>query len=288
MLRGVDIYFRAQPCMADDTADWIHDEEWGESDERDWVSYCLRPDRGEDGSRRAVFLIGDSHTGALGPGLMTALEGAASVVWISAGFGCGYLSTQFIEVVIGNNEDGVYIGPCKIYNEEIDAQLRQHLKPCDMVVIHHRAWQSQGGMKMQGSPEVHASQVNRLRSLQHLVTSRGAKLVLIGDVGTIPGRGSRCALSSAAEAACEISWSEVVEQNQREHAVYTELAKTPDTYYFKMDHLLCADGMCDAFIPGTSTFAYSDDNHVSTEGAIYLWPFLCAFFEESGLLGVGP
>lgn len=286
MLRNTDIYFRAQPCMAESEAEWIGDDVWGEEDEKAWVRSCLVPDRGESGTRRAVFLIGDSHAGAIAPGLLAALEGAASVVWIAAGFGCGFVSPLFNRRVVAAEDDGFFEDACRYFNDEVDAQLQAQLKPCDVVVIHHREWTPARTMKMQGDADVRASMIERLRGLQRTVNARGAKLVLLGDVPTIPALGKRCAMSSAAEAECEISWSEVqATQHAGEYEVYEMLAQTPGTYYLRLDSLMCAGGLCDAFIPGTSTFAYGDDNHLTTEASIYLWPWLCAFFQDSGLLG---
>ena len=47
--------------------------------------------------RRAVFMTGDSHAGALAKGLMVALDGAASVVWVATGGGCGYVGVRVMQ-----------------------------------------------------------------------------------------------------------------------------------------------------------------------------------------------
>lgn len=196
------------------------------------------------------------------------------------------MSPLFNRKVVAAEDDGFFEDACRYFNDEVDAQLQAQLKPCDVVVIHHREWTPARTMKMQGDADVRASMIERLRGLQRTVNARGAKLVLLGDVPTIPALGKRCAMSSAAEAECEISWSEVqATQHAGEYEVYEMLAQTPGTYYLRLDSLMCAGGLCDAFIPGTSTFAYGDDNHLTTEASIYLWPWLCAFFQDSGLLG---
>ena len=38
-------------------------------------------------------------------------------------------------------------------------------------------------------------------------------------------------------------------------------------------------------VPGTTTVAYIDNNHLNSAGLAYLWPFLCSFFTQHGLLG---
>ena len=50
---------------------------------------------------------------------------------------------------------------------------------------------------------------------------------------------------------------------------------------------MCTNGRarCDANVPGTTTLAYHDKDHLTSAGALYLWPYICAFFQEHGLLG---
>ena len=34
---------------------------------------------------------------------------------------------------------------------------------------------------------------------------------------------------------------------------------------------------CGAVVPGTSTFAYFDNGHLTAAGSMYLWPYLCPY-----------
>jgi hypothetical protein len=273
-----------QPCFADDRAGFIEDDDWQQ--EHDWVLGCLAPKPRANPPQKFVFLIGDSHSAAIAPGLLVALEGAASVVWVSIGFGCGYVSQAYIDEVIEPNDDGMYASPCNVFNRAVDAALEQHLQPCDVVIIHHRAWEQFGAATRGKMGTQVEQQKQRLLGLQQRVDAKGAKLVLLGDVPVIGEKAHICAASTVLERRCEIEWAAVQEQHAREKAVYTQLAQHPSTTYIPLDHLMCGDNgrACDAFIPGTGTFAYSDDNHLTPEGSIYLWPFLCAAFEENNLI----
>ena len=48
--------------------------------------------------------------------------------------------------------------------------------------------------------------------------------------------------------------------------------------------LLCAGGVCDHRVPGTDTVGIVDTNHFTTEGSLYLAPFLACWLERVGLL----
>jgi hypothetical protein len=41
---------------------------------------------------------------------------------------------------------------------------------------------------------------------------------------------------------------------------------------------------CSGTVPGTAIEAYTDHVHLTTAGAIYMWPHICDRMEEAGLL----
>ena len=47
---------------------------------------------------------------------------------------------------------------------------------------------------------------------------------------------------------------------------------------------LCTSTTCGAHVPGTSTMAYVDQNHLSTAGALYLGSFLNCYLRQHNLL----
>ena len=46
----------------------------------------------------------------------------------------------------------------------------------------------------------------------------------------------------------------------------------------------CVGAICYGVVPGTTTVAYYDDDHVNTAGSIYLAPFINCFFRSAGLI----
>jgi len=57
-----------------------------------------------------------------------------------------------------------------------------------------------------------------------------------------------------------------------------------NAYFFDPRDLFCDDSTCGAMIPGTRTLAIGDGEHLTIEGSIYVWPFLCLFLSKQGLL----
>ena len=47
--------------------------------------------------------------------------------------------------------------------------------------------------------------------------------------------------------------------------------------YVPIRDLLCTADACGAVVPGTSTFAYFDNGHLTAAGSMYLWPYLCPY-----------
>jgi len=288
------LYFLGQPCYTDDHIhdSFLHyDTDGGESEQRRFITACLTPAREEqeDAAQRTVFVIGDSHAAVLMPGLMLALNGAASVVWISTGAGCGYLSHDFIATARTGDLffHGALVRPCQLHNQIVNEVLERYVQACDIVIVHqHSTARDQYGGKLQGGGAAGvASQRQYYRDLQTFVQSRDARLVLIGDVGELNKEGTRCAISQWAREDCEMPLHEVEDQVALERSIYSELALANGTYYLPLHSYLCdRDDRCGAFIPGTDTLLYADRDHMTTEGSLYLWPFLCAFFQDNGLL----
>ena len=61
-----------------------------------------------------------------------------------------------------------------------------------------------------------------------------------------------------------------------------------NVYYYNAGDLFCTStsptATCMANVPGMSLLAYFDQDHLSTIGAHYLWPYLCAAFQAFGFM----
>jgi len=277
------------------------DDDYGDNDDirrrvSERVSECFTPPRSGGSPQRTIFLLADSHSKALAPGLMAAINGAATVVWIGVSFWCGYVSDTYIYADDGIIpeldadhpviEDWRHQEICEAFTHAIDDALRDNLRACDIVALTHRSYASNGNGKLDRykSDGVRGAQIEHYRHLQQLVASKDASLVLFGDVPELPKAGTRCSMNPSS---CENSVDEVRMQLQVERAAYEELAREDNTFYYPLSDLFCNEETetCGAFVPGTSTLMAGDQDHLLSEASLYLWPFLCAFIFDAGLLG---
>ena len=69
---------------------------------------------------------------------------------------------------------------------------------------------------------------------------------------------------------------------------YTQLVAedhSNSTHYLKLSSLLCNGQTCGAYVAGTTTLLAADQDHLTWEAALSIWPELCAFVADAGLLG---
>ena len=302
MLSNWDGYVSQQSCFLTLERFFRMDDNTRHNDMAQMVRQCLTPSRSGSAPQRAIFMIGDSHTAQLSMSLLTAFDGAASVVWAASGFGCGFLSDASIvyqlQTAVQDGQRRQAIEVCRIFNEEADAALMAHLQPCDTVVLHQHSFSptddgGHDGKLVHDGDVGHEATLERIRNLQRMVTSRGANLVLVGDVAVLPMPAPYCARSAAALSHCQLSHASMLAQTSFERDFYMSLvARDNSTYYMPMGELFCDDSPaapagreCGVTVPGTTTVAYIDNNHLNSAGLAYLWPFLCSFFTQHGLLG---
>ena len=212
---------------------------------------------------------------------MAAFDGTASVVWMAVGFSCGYLGDALIWQT-EEQEEGrsgeLAVQACFQFNHIADDVLTAEMQPCDVVIIHNSHY------KMLAEDSI-IDQQRRLRRLQRLVEGKGAHLVLLGDVAGLNSRQPQMCLAGLANA-CQRSWDEVSYEFSLERMMYDELATTSNsTFHMRIAELFCSlNGECGVYIPGTTTSAYADAEHISNAGATYLWPYIASFFIQNGLL----
>jgi hypothetical protein len=125
-----------------------------------------------------------------------------------------------------------------------------------------------------------------ITALAQLVVSKGAYLVIFEDN---PMLQPNCFTSAAGPlpTLCQRTWADVSAAHQPyADAVAALVASNTNVFYFNgAPNLLCdsATANCDVNVPGTSAIAYRDENHLNSNGARYLAPFLCQFLQDNGL-----
>lgn len=95
--------------------------------------------------------------------------------------------------------------------------------------------------------------------------------MLLGDVAGLSSRQPQMRLAGLAKA-CQRSWDEVSYEFSLERMMYDELATTGNsTFHMRIAELFGSlNGECGVYIPGTTTSAYADAEHISNAGATYL------------------
>ena len=209
---------------------------------------------------------------------MAAFDGAASMVWAATGSGCGVLHDHGVDLRINVAWDPPDLNRlCKTFNAAAVATLQEQLQPCDIVIIHQQRQKFDCGDECDPG-----GLVSYLRAWQNIVETRGASFVLLGDGIRLPERGIYCT-EPALRPQCSLSLDT---NSLADDVLMASVAQTgQSSYHFPIAHLFCSGYECNAQIPGTDVLAYYDDQHLTSAGALYLVPFLCAFFTDAGLLG---
>ena len=122
-----------------------------------------------------------------------------------------------------------------------------------------------------------------------VIRPRGAKLVLLGDAPMLPHAGPTCTSGWDPDPSmCEVALNS---SSLLTHRLNDErfLNFSLETSYGQVAacsilERFCQNGVCGAYIPGTTINAYLDRDHLSTAGSRYLWPFIAACMREQGIL----
>lgn len=228
-----------------------------------FVPECMRPDRAaRGGPSRALFLVGDSHAAMTVNGLQRAVEGVFSLAWVAIGHNCA------LDYEGGYHSDDQGID-CGFWVRTVMRELEQNLLAADVVVY-----------RLYG--DHYRSRTNDFvrEVLQPLVSTKQAKLLLVGDGPKLKERATYCLPARFASNALErcdtpndqATWGSLDTVLQS----YAQLHS--DVFFFPLADLFCESSRCRATIPGTNTFWAFDEHHWTAAGGMYLWPFWCSFF----------
>mmetsp|Transcript_70399 Transcript_70399/g.139664 ORF Transcript_70399/g.139664 Transcript_70399/m.139664 type:complete len:955 (+) Transcript_70399:70-2934(+) len=252
------------------------------------IDSCLFPKRGSDGTGRVLFLVGDSHATMYVMALRKVIEGSMSLVFMSRSGSDCFRSPSGQEV----------------YCAHMKRSIRQSLRPGDIVAMSYgtarftniaKAWSRQGSLSSV------KRYVSTLQGWHKLVTSRNASLLILGDQTPLRQPGITCApanissglgpsASLARSSPCSRSalWSELYGKHLRSELRKLEAEWPNVTHFFDPRGLFCGKDTCGTLVPGTRTLATSKGEHLTVEASFYMWPFLCSFFQDRGLLDSFP
>mmetsp|Transcript_130019 Transcript_130019/g.259372 ORF Transcript_130019/g.259372 Transcript_130019/m.259372 type:complete len:868 (+) Transcript_130019:90-2693(+) len=275
------------PCFAQKQNYNSHWQHWG-----DWVNHCwgwdyihnrykttpieacLTPNRGPDGKKPAMFLFGDSHAQASVPALRHAVTRDYSFVY----------ATKPRHNCFKKNSS---------YCQRVGDHIKKLLKPGDVVAMAYASWKFSPALIRPGGFRGSLEQMHQYMEFIHLWSNttkkHGASVLILGDPTVMKDRGLFCIPSSFnphAGARCARSRKWGTNYGRKFRANLRELVSrvVSNAYFFDPRDLFCDHSMCSAMIPGTSTLAIGDQEHLTIEGSVYMWPFLCSFLSKRGLL----
>ena len=151
------------------------------------------------------------------------------------------------------------------------AALSANVRAGDMVIVSH------AGYKYWDQYTVN-QQIAFLRTVYTTqLQPSGANMVIMGDPPRLPVRAYYCL---SAQSNCHLPTA-----NTDTNRLLAPLANEfSGILYMEIWGLFCDSNNCMATVPGTSTFAYFDRDHLTVAGGLYLWPYLCAAFQNAGFL----
>jgi len=187
----------------------------------------------------ALYVIGDSHALHLLPGIKTATSmHVASMSWQAA-----KLSAADVSALI--------------------THLGSVMKSGDMVLV---------GIRFGLRNEVFFN--NLLQGVSQIAAIQTAQqnLVVVDDVPQLPQSPQTCAISGNV-ARCTSTGSNAGYAATR--ASILNGCTTRGNTVWDLHSLFCLNGQCGPQIPGTSIYSFSDDNHLTVPGSLYLAPWIC-------------
>lgn len=206
-----------------------------------------------------AFLIGDSHAASIKNGIERAVQEHMIVSWVGiTGNACGLLYSTTS-------------GICHEANTLIMERLNANLRSGDVVflsTVGYKYWDA----------TAQAQQRAYLRNLYTTVLQpRNARLVIMGDPPRLPVWAIYCL---QAPSNCYAGTANN-DQNRMLAPVADEFA---GVLYVEIHDLFCDSNNCMAQVPGTTTYAFFDDSHLTEAGGLYLWPYICSALESAGFI----
>jgi peptidoglycan/LPS O-acetylase OafA/YrhL len=262
---------------------------------------CLEPDRGRDGTKGAMFVVGDSHAGMLLDGLGDRFGDNFSITSFrtSGRWCCGFCSYESFPMQLLSHLDWDAETKehaketCGDFAKVIMQSLNSSVRRGDIVIVSNfdewvdgRDEEDTKGMTKADRQDQIRALSERIEELHGIVHSKGAILVMVGSPPVLSNKGSECIptiFEPQKAKECDVNATASELSHQLLTDAYARLeSKLPGTVFFDIHKLLCDDASCGATIPGTNVIGFSDQHHVSEAGSGYLAQFLCPALTNVG------
>eukprot|EP00439_Symbiodinium_sp_Y106_P046317 s315_g5.t3 len=225
---------------------WGHENCLGvQLTEEEILSRCLTP-QSQRTHGRAIWLIGDSHSFALVPCITPSANAA----------GLNVLQQK----------------RCDFEWSKVLNALDEVVNPDDIVAF------SACFYCMQWCLPHYEELIIRLKAFTQV---RNARLLVFKDVPLLNDDSLNCANSDPwKQSQCSISAPQALADVEDTKKMLSAYASSYDM--IDLFSPMCANGICDIWVPGTSAVAYVDSHHLNMNGCLYLAPFICAEMRKLG------
>ena len=200
--------------------------------------------------KNTLYLIGDSHAAHFAIGFRAAFT---------------VRNTSYASISAAE--------PAVVREHIYDPVLKDQLAAGDVVVL-----------AFQYSKYSFSASYLALEELVASIVAKGVQVVLFSVGLRFPRSGLGCTITGN-DRACDMTLTLGSDQLSWKQAL-TSLASTSDAVYiWEYRHLFCSDsGICDPWVPGTNTLSFYDTNHLTYEGSLYVWPYMCSFLASNGMI----
>lgn len=218
------------------------------------VTRCLTPASvREGGPTSTIFLVGDSHAGALHSAVAGAVKGRMRMAFVGRA-GNGFYPDWSED----NGGHKTFGSPKAWINTQLNA-LQANMRSGDVLcIINQHGWINYGWMSRSVLP----------------ILPAGAKVLLVGDNPFLSHTPAVChGNHNLCSGIYPTEWDTQLQSFAAQHANVRALIQTPFWTAPPGQHFW-------GNVPGTTTNAYEDTHHLLPEGATYVQPFLCSALRQ--------
>jgi hypothetical protein len=260
---------------------------------KELITECLTPDRSSpELPSKTMFLLGDCHSAVNLNPLLLAVRGVYQIRHVYSDTVGLFPHRAEMKTAHLQTHPGRYID---VYNQILKS-LRTQMKRGDVVVISMFAgnWAANNGVisrasghgaptsarEVKDSPHMTPVDLMERDILRDIVEPAHGKLYVLGDWPYFPEMGHGTPAHAEAK---------VEGQAKLQALLEPVLARHPKTLHYESllphfcnegtmlhnDTKKAPKGACTWNVPGTSLPAFVDENHLTTVGSVYMWPYLC-------------
>jgi peptidoglycan/LPS O-acetylase OafA/YrhL len=230
-----------------------------------------------------IYLLGDSHAGAISEGLIAAGNKLNRPVWIAANSGC-----PFVELV--SSVEGRLFTECGDYVRG-SMDFFTNAPPGTVVIANNDSWWTDSKVATgpsqddlsNDSKKKFALTESALEGMIHTLDSYGNDVVIVQTIPRylkFPFSANQCVTPVSSSAGCEQSETvaDLMESQGTNRDMLTRLGNLTGARYFDTWQYMCTNGVCST--NGPDFFRYRDSGHISVGQSEAFAPFWVSFLSK--------